>query len=79
MRLHERHPRRVGLSRHKQAGSLSLLVGNQQPEYWALFDSRRRHRKAMKALLQQTIEHGLRSGLIDLRPIAIDGTEITNA
>ena len=52
------------------------LAGGAQPDYWALNDFRRRHRRAMNDVFTQVVELARSVGMGKLGHVAIDSTRI---
>jgi len=52
------------------------LAGGTKPDYWALNDFRRRHRRAMNDLFTQVVELARRLGMGHLGHVAIDSTRV---
>lgn len=52
------------------------LAGGAQPDYWALNDFRRRHRRAMNDVFTQVVELARSAGMGKLGHVAIDSTRI---
>lgn len=55
---------------------MRVLSGNQQPDHWTINQFRRRHQEALGDLFRQTVVMALKSGLVDLKHVAADGTKL---
>ncbi len=52
------------------------LACNEKPDFRTINDFRKLHSAQLAGLLRQTIEIGLREGIIDLKQVCIDGTKL---
>ncbi len=70
-----RSSRKIETALYEDVG-FRYLSANQQPDHWTISQFRKRHHKALGALLKQTVKMAQKVNLVKLKHVSIDGTKI---
>jgi len=60
----------------KENIAFRFLSGNQQPDFWTLNQFRKRHRKALAGIFLQSVKLAMKTGVVKLGHVSLDGTKI---